>query len=195
MLLIDENNETLGKMPIYEARNIAFERGYDIVEIAANADPPVCKLMDYSKYRYEQTKRDNENRRKQKIVEVELKEIRLRPQIDTHDIRVKMKKIVEFLTDGNKVRVYVQFKGREIMHPEIGRNILESILEQLKPICSVERMPVMEGKNLWMILAKSPQWDPAKTPFQISINGKEKDTPKQSEAENEAPQEQSETEE
>ncbi len=139
---------------------MARERNLDLVEISPQATPPVCKLMDYGRFKYESAKRENEARKRQKLSEV--KEIRLHAHTDSHDITVRVKKILEFLADGDKVKVSVQFRGREVFHPEIGRQMLESIVTQLKGAAQVERSPMLEGRNLWMMLTRTPGWDPKK---------------------------------
>jgi translation initiation factor IF-3 len=160
--LIDENGEMIGIMPALRALEIARERNLDLVEISPQAVPPVCKLMDYGRYKYEQAKRESEARKRQRTSTV--KEIRLHPHTGAHDINIRIKKIHEFLADGDKVKVIVQFKGREVFHPELGRKLLDDIMGQLKGIALVERAPGMEGRSMWMMLTRAPGWDPAKTP-------------------------------
>jgi translation initiation factor IF-3 len=158
--VIDENGEMIGIMTPMQALAMARERNLDLVEISPQATPPVCKLMDYGRFKYESAKRENEARKRQKLSEV--KEIRLHAHTDSHDITVRVKKILEFLADGDKVKVSVQFRGREVFHPEIGRQMLESIVTQLKGAAQVERSPMLEGRNLWMMLTRTPGWDPKK---------------------------------
>ncbi len=158
--LIDENGEMLGVMPSGRALDIARERNLDIVEISPNAMPPVCKLMDYGRYKYEQAKKENEARKNQKTIT--LKEIRMRPRTDDHDIQVKTRKIQEFLAEGDKVRVSVQFRGAEMRHPDIGRKLLDSIAEVLKGTVTIERSPSMEGRMMSMIVSRAPGWEPPK---------------------------------
>ncbi len=158
--LIDENGEMIGVMPPPRALDIARERNLDLVEISPNAMPPVCKLMDYGRYKYEQAKKENEARKHQKTIT--LKEIRLRPRTDEHDVDVKTRKIQEFLAEGDKVRVSVQFRGAEMRHPEIGRKLLEEIAEVLKGSAIIERTPMMEGKMMSMIVSRAPGWEPPK---------------------------------
>ena len=160
MRLIDENGEMIGIMVPMRALDLARERNLDLVEISPQAIPPVCKLMDYGRFKYEQAKRENEARKRQKVAEV--KEIRLHPHTDEHDIDVRVRKIIQFVGEGDKVKVSVQFRGREAFHPELGRKLLEDILEQLKGIVNIERPPIMEGRNMWMLLARAPGWDPSK---------------------------------
>ena len=158
--LIDENGEMLGVMPSGRALDIAREKNLDIVEVSPNAMPPVCKLMDYGRYKYEQAKKENEARKNQKTIT--LKEIRMRPRTDDHDIEVKTRKIQEFLAEGDKVRVSVQFRGAEMRHPDIGRKLLDSIAEVLKGSVTIERSPSMEGRMMSMIVSRAPGWEPPK---------------------------------
>src|SRR5690349_16985941 len=158
--LIDENGEMIGVMPPTRALEIAHERDLDLVEISPNAIPPVCKLMDYGRYKYEQAKKENEARKNQKTIT--LKEIRLRPRTDEHDIEVKTRKIQEFLAEGDKVRVSVQFRGAEMRHPDIGRKLLDEIAEVLKGSATIERTPIMEGRMMSMIVSRAPGWEPPK---------------------------------
>lgn len=141
----------MGVIPTFEALRIASERNLDLVEVAPTSVPPVCRLMDYGKYKYEQTKKEGEARRNQKIVL--LKEMRLRPKIGDHDLETKAKLAQRFLEDGDKVKVTVVFRGREMAHPQLGREVLDAVLERLKGVAAVERIPLMEGKALTMILA------------------------------------------
>ncbi len=158
--LIDENGEMIGVMPPGRALDIARERNLDLVEISPNAIPPVCKLMDYGRYKYEQAKKENEARKNQKTIT--LKEIRLRPRTDEHDVEVKTRKIQEFLAEGDKVRVSVQFRGAEMRHPDIGRKLLDEIAEVLKGSATIERTPIMEGRMMSMIVSRAPGWEPPK---------------------------------
>ena len=160
MLLIDENGEMIGVMPPMRALDIARERDLDLVEISPNALPPVCKLMDYGRFKYEQAKKENEARKNQKTIT--LKEIRLSPRTDEHDVDVKTRKIQEFLAEGDKVRVSVKFRGPEMRHPDIGRKLLDGIAEMLKGTAVIERTPVMEGKMMSMIVSRAPGWEPPK---------------------------------
>ena len=130
---------------------MAEERGLDLVEVAPNAIPPVCRIMDYGKFRYEQTKKEREARKNQK--QVELKEVRLKPKTDDHDLEVKAKQARRFLLDGDKVKFTVRFRGREIFHPDIGVQMLEQMAEDLRDIAVVEQRPLMEGKALSLMLA------------------------------------------
>jgi translation initiation factor IF-3 len=158
--LIDENGEMIGVMPTQRALDIARERNLDLVEVSPNAVPPVCKLMDYGRYKYEQAKKENEARKNQKTIT--LKEIRLHPRTDEHDVDVKTRKIQEFLAEGDRVRVSVQFRGAEMRHPDIGRKLLDGIAEVLKGSAIIERSPTMEGRMMSMIVSRAPGWEPAK---------------------------------
>ena len=147
-------------MPPPRALDIARERNLDLVEVSPNAIPPVCKLMDYGKYKYEQAKKENEARKNQKTIT--LKEIRMRPRTDEHDVDVKTRKIQEFLAEGDRVRVSVQFRGAEMRHPDIGRKLLDEIAEVLKGAAIIERSPMMEGRMMSMIVSRAPGWEPPK---------------------------------
>jgi len=138
-------------MPLKDALQIAAERDLDLVEIAPNAKPPVCKLMDYGKYRYEQAKKEKEARKKQKVMEV--KEVKLRPNIENHDFETKARNAQRFLKDGDKVKVTIMFRGREITHTDLGRNLCLRLAEYLKDYSVIEREPKVEGRNMVMILA------------------------------------------
>ncbi len=164
--VIDENGEMIGVMTPMRAMDIARERNMDLVEISPFAVPPVCKLMDYGRFKYEQSKKDNEARKRQKTTET--KEIRMTPRTDDHDIEVKVKKIMEFLAEGDKVKVSVKFRGREAFHPELGRKVLEDIVAGLKGVALVERPPLIEGRNMWMMLARAPGWEPSKHATEVT---------------------------
>ena len=168
--LIDENGEMVGVMPPMRALDIARDKNLDLVEIAPNANPPVCKLMDYGKYKYEQAKKENEARKNQKTIT--LKEIRLRPRTDDHDIDVKTKQIQKFLAEGDRVRVSVQFRGAEMRHPDIGRKLLDEIAEVLKGSATIERNPIMEGRMMSMIVTRAPGWEPPKKQATAPATGK-----------------------
>lgn len=166
----------MGVMPPMRALDIARDRNLDLVEVSPNANPPVCKLMDYGRYKYEQAKKENEARKNQKTIT--LKEIRMRPRTDDHDVEVKTRKIQEFLADGDKVRVSVQFRGPDMRHPDIGRKLLDGIAEELKGIATIERTPVMEGRMMSMIVSRAPGWEPAKKagPVATGKSSAEQDT-------------------
>ena len=129
----------------------AADFGLDLVEVQPNAEPPVCKILDYGKYKYEAQKRANEARKKQKIIEV--KEIKFRPNIDEHDYQVKMRNVHKFLGTGDKVKVTLRFRGREMAHQEFGANVLKRVREETEEIAKVEAMPKMEGRQMIMVLA------------------------------------------
>lgn len=150
------SGEQLGIVTLRDAMRLAGEQQLDLVEVAPMAKPPVCRIMDFGRYRYEQQKRDKEARKKQKVVTV--KEVKLRPNIEDHDFDVKFKNALRFLEDGDKVKVTIMFRGRELSHPELGREILQKMAAKLKDLVNVEREPKLEGKNMIMILApKAPK--------------------------------------
>ena len=142
-------------MPLFKAREIAKERGYDIVEVAPQSVPPVCRLLDYGKFKYEQTKKEREARKRQKSVF--LREVRLRPKIGQHDIEFKTRTIKKLLAEGDKVKVSVLFRGREITHPELGKELLEKVAKELGEAATVERAPEMDMRRMIMILSPSKQ--------------------------------------
>ena len=154
MRVIGSEGEQLGIMSGREAQQLAYEKHLDLVEIAPTAKPPVCRIMDYGKYRYEQQKREKESRKKQKTFDI--KEVKLRPGIEEHDFNVKFKNAVRFLEDGDKVKVTIMFRGRELSHPELGEVLLNKMAAQLKEMAVVERQPKLEGKNMIMIVAPKP---------------------------------------
>ncbi len=149
--LIDEDGAQLGVVPTVQALEMARTRDLDLVEVAANAVPPVCKLLDYGRFKYEQTKKERDARKNS--TRVELKEVRLRPKTDDHDIAFKTRAVQRFLEDGDKVKVTLLFRGREMAHPQIGRGILETVAEQVRTLGQVERMPLMEGRTMTMIIS------------------------------------------
>jgi translation initiation factor IF-3 len=149
--LIDEEGAQLGIVSLREALTLAEQRGLDLMEVAPNAVPPVCRIVDYGKFRYEQTKKDREARKNQK--QAELKEVRLKPKTDDHDLDVKAKQARKFLLAGDKVKFTVRFRGREIFHPDIGREMLEQMAEDLRDVATVEQRPLMEGRALSLLLA------------------------------------------
>lgn len=130
---------------------MAIDAGLDLVEVSPNADPPVCKILDYGKFKYEQQKKRNEARKKQKIIEV--KEIKMRPGIDEHDYQVKMRSMRRFLGDGDKVKVTIRFRGREMAHQELGMRVLDRVCGDLDELIKVEMVPQMEGRLMTMVLA------------------------------------------
>ena len=131
--------------------DLADQAGLDLVEISPNATPPVCKIMDFGKYKYEQQKRESEARKKQKIIEI--KEVKFRPGTDTHDYEVKMRSVLKFLEKGDKVKITLRFRGREMAHQELGMEMLKRVEEDLKEIGTVEQMPKMEGRQMVMVIA------------------------------------------
>jgi translation initiation factor IF-3 len=149
--LVDATGDNRGVVSIREALEIAEEAGLDLVEISPNSDPPVCKVLDYGKYKYEAQKRKNEARKKQKIIEV--KEIKMRPNIDVHDYDVKMRSIQKFLGEGDKVKVTMRFRGREMAHQELGMKVLERVREDLGELAKVEQLPKLEGRQMIMVMA------------------------------------------
>ena len=148
---IDPDGEQLGVLDTRDAISKAEDFGLDLVEVQPNVDPPVCKILDYGKYKYEAQKRANEARKKQKIIEV--KEIKLRPNIDEHDYQVKMRNVEKFLSGGDKVKVTLRFRGREMAHQELGANVLTRVREETDEIAKIEAMPKMEGRQMIMVLA------------------------------------------
>lgn len=155
MRLIDESGTQVGIIGIREALALAEERGFDLVEVAPNAVPPVCRLLDYGKFRYEQSQKEREARRNQK--QADLKQIRLMPKTAEHDITTKANQAKKFLLQGDKVKFNVRFRGREMAHPDIGRKMLEDIAEQLRDIAVVEQKPLLEGRVLSLLLAPNPK--------------------------------------
>ncbi len=152
--LIDEKGEQRGIIPTIEALELAHHANADLVEVSPNADPPVCKILDYGKYKFDQEKRRKESKKKQK--QIKLKEIRMQPKIETHDLEFKTKHIKTFLEEGNKVKVTIRFRGRELAHTELGRDVLmkvNEILEELETDFSMDRKPIMEGRFMSMILS------------------------------------------
>ena len=166
--LTGANGEQLGIVQTRDALKMAEDAHLDLVEVAPHARPPVCKIMNYGKFRYEQQKRDKETRKKQKTIV--MKEVKLRPGIEEHDLEVKVKAISKFIAEGSKVKVTIMFRGREVSHPEIAQSILNSIIEKLD--CVVERPPKIEGKNMLMIV----------TGKKVKTNAKDQDTPRSSQA-------------
>lgn len=153
--VIDEEGKQLGIMPTREALRIAEEKDLDLVEVAPNAKPPVCRLMDYGKYLYEKQKRERDARKAQK--QIEIKEVRLRPKTDEHDIQVVLKKIRKFMKEGAKVRVRIRFRGREIAHPDVARSLMKRVAEDVSDVATVESSPSFEGRSMIMILAPTSE--------------------------------------
>jgi translation initiation factor IF-3 len=148
--LIDDEGTQVGIILTRDAMEMARERGLDLVEVAPNAVPPVCRLMDYGRFRYEQSRKERESRRNQHVVE--LKEVRIRPKIDDHDLETKGRQAAKFLDSGDKVKLTVLFRGREMAHPDIGRGLLDQLAEQLRPHGMMEQPPRMEGRTMMMFM-------------------------------------------
>ena len=148
--MVDSKGDMVGVLPIREAIQMAFDAGLDLVEIAAAADPPVCKILDLGKFKYEIQKKKNEARKKQKVIEV--KEIKMRPSIDEHDYQVKMRSMKRFLEEGDKVKVTIRFRGRELVHQDLGLKVLDRVREELDELGKVEQMPKIEGRQMVMVL-------------------------------------------
>ncbi len=153
--IISSEGEQLGVMSAKEAQDIANEAGLDLVKISPNAQPPVCKIMDYGKYKFELSKREKENRKNQKVVNI--KEVQLSPSIDTNDFNTKAKQAMKFLKSGDKVRVKVRFRGRELSHSEIGVTLLDRFAETVKEFGNVEKGAKLEGRNMIMFLSPITQ--------------------------------------
>ena len=149
--LIDENGEQLGVMPTQKAMELAEERGLDLAKIQPTAKPPVCKLMDYDKYRYEQSRRERENRKNQRVVAI--KEVQLSATIEENDVLTKAKMAQKFLQGGDKVKVSIRFRGRQITHSEIGMKVMQDFAERCAEVSTVERRPLMDGRHMIMVLA------------------------------------------
>ncbi len=153
--VIDENGEQLGIMSVAEAQKIADEKQLDLVEVAPGSDPVVCKIMDYGKYKYEQTRKEKESKKKQKVVEI--KEIRLSSTIDTHDFEFKSKNARKFLEDGNKVKATIKFKGREVNNTTFGANVLNKFAESLEDVGTVDKAPKLEGRSMMLMINPKQQ--------------------------------------
>jgi translation initiation factor IF-3 len=153
--VVGDDGQQLGVLSVREALEIARSRGLDLVEVAPNADPPVCRVLDFGKFIYEKTKKEKEARRAQK--QVEIKEVRMRPKTGTHDVDFKLRDARRFLLAGSKVRVRVRFRGSEITHPEVARGILEKVAVDLADIASVEQHAAMDGNSLLIVLAPLQQ--------------------------------------
>jgi translation initiation factor IF-3 len=151
--LVGSDGEQLGIVPTLEALKMANEQGVDLVEVAPQAKPPVCKLLDYGKFKFEQVKNARESRKKQKLLK--MKEVRMQPKIESHDLEFKTRHIQDFLEAGSKVKVTIRFRGRELAHTELGKVVLDRILEMLEIPFQVDRKPAMEGRFMSMILSPS----------------------------------------
>jgi translation initiation factor IF-3 len=153
--VVGPDGEQLGILPIDQALARAQDAGMDLVEVSPMAKPPVCKIMDYGKFKYTEKKKQNEAKKKQVVVQ--LKEVKLRPRTEDHDYNVKTGKIREFLLEANKARVTVMFRGREITHRELGQKVLQRVIEDMKEVAVIEAAPRMEGRQMFMILAPNPK--------------------------------------
>ncbi len=158
--VIDEEGQQLGVLPVEEAVEAAEDRDLDLVEVSPNADPPVCKIMDLGRYKYTQQKKAQEAKKKQRVVEV--KEVKLRIKIEEHDYAIKRKHAERFLNDGNKAKVTIMFRGREVTHPDLGRKLLERMAEELVEIGTLEQFPNLEGRNMTMVIAPKSTKPPRK---------------------------------
>ena len=152
--VIDSDGSQLGIMPSKKAMELAEQKNMDLVKIAPQATPPVCKIIDYGKYRFEQSKREKEQRKNQRVVEI--KEVRLSLNIDTHDFETKKNHALRFIAEGNKVKASIRFRGREMGHPELGQEIMKRFAEAMEEAANVERQPKLEGRTMLMFLAPKP---------------------------------------
>lgn len=150
--LIDDEGQKRGTVSLNEALDLAYDKKLDLVLVAPNSEPPVCKIMNYGKYKFEQAKKEKEARKKQKVLEV--KEIRITPNIEQHDFEFKSKNARKFIEDGNKVKITVRFRGRELNYVKLGEEVLNEFIESLADVATPEKKPVLEGKNMFIILAK-----------------------------------------
>ena len=149
--VIDADGKQVGILPLKEAMKIAEEKGLDLVEVAPNSQPPVCRVMNYGKYKYQQNKRIQEARKHQTVIHV--KEVKVRPRTEEHDFQFKLRHVKRFLDEGNKVKISILFRGREIAHPEFGKEMLNRFVEAVKDLMVIEQSPRLEGRNMVMILA------------------------------------------
>jgi len=149
--LVDAHGDMVGIVPRNEGLDMAADAGLDLVEISPNADPPVCKILDFGKYKYEEQKKKNEARKRQKVIEV--KEVKFRPSIDDHDYDVKMRSMQKFIGEGDKVKVTMRFRGRELAHQELGMDVLMRVKGDLDPVAKVEQFPRMEGRQMTMVVS------------------------------------------
>lgn len=153
--LIDPDGNMVGVVPVKQGIDMAREYGLDLVEISPNAEPPVCKVLDYGKYKYEAQKKANEARKKQKIVQ--LKEIKLRPTIDPHDYEIKMRSVKKFIDEGDKVKFTIRFRGREVSHQDLGMKLMLKVKEEMGDLIRVESDPRLEGRQMVMVIASAKQ--------------------------------------
>ena len=151
---MDSDGTQLGIMPLKQAMELAEQRNLDLVKIAPQAKPPVCKIIDYGKFRFEQSKREKEQRKNQRVVEI--KEVRLSLNIDTHDFETKKNHAVRFISEGNKVKASIRFRGREMGHPELGQEIMNKFADAMSEVANVEKAPKLEGRTMLMFLTPKP---------------------------------------
>lgn len=149
--LIDEEGNQVGIVPVEQAQNLAFDKNLDLVKVSPNAKPPVCRIMDYGKYRYEQQRKEREARKNQRTIQV--KELRLSPNTDTHDVNIRVRQAQGFLKDGDKVKVSVRFRGRELGHTDMANDIFDAFVEGTSELGVVDKKPKMEGRSMVMFLA------------------------------------------
>ena len=149
--LIDQRGEMVGVVSLHQGLQMAYEAGLDLVEVSPNAEPPVCKLLEFGKFKYEQQKKQNEQRKKQKVIQV--KEIKMRPNIDDHDYDVKKRAMLRFLEEGDKVKITLRFRGREMVHQELGAQVLDRVKVDLGELAKVEQWPRLEGRQMVMVMA------------------------------------------
>jgi len=152
--VVDSDGSQLGIMPLKQALELAEQRNLDLVKIAPQAKPPVCKIIDYGKFRFEQSKREKEQRKNQRVVEI--KEVRLSLNIDTHDFETKKNHATRFIAEGNKVKASIRFRGREMGHPELGQEIMRRFADAMSEVANVEKAPKLEGRSMLMFLAPKP---------------------------------------
>ncbi len=152
--MVDSDGSQLGIMPLKQALELAEQRNLDLVKIAPQAKPPVCKIIDYGKFRFEQSKREKEQRKNQRVVEI--KEVRLSLNIDTHDFETKKNHATRFIAEGNKVKASIRFRGREMGHPELGQEIMRRFADAMSEVANVEKAPKLEGRSMLMFLAPKP---------------------------------------
>jgi len=149
--VIDPDGKQVGVLPVKEAIRLSEERGLDLVEVAPNSQPPVCRIMNYGKYKYQQSKRSQEARKHQTVIHI--KEVKVRPRTEEHDFQFKLRHVKRFLDEGNTVKISILFRGREIAHPEFGKELLNRFIEGVKDVMVIEQSPRLEGRNMVMILA------------------------------------------
>ncbi|MGQ9696029.1 MAG: translation initiation factor IF-3 [Thermodesulfobacteriota bacterium] len=149
--VIGHDGKQIGILPLKEAMKLAEEQGLDLVEVAPQATPPVCRIMNYGKYKYQQSKKIQEAKKHQTVIQV--KEVKIRPRTEEHDLQFKLRHAKRFLSEGNKVKVSMLFRGREIAHPEMGRELLDRVIAELKDLMVIEQAPRLEGRNMVMLLA------------------------------------------